>query len=89
MELPERKKAIECKWVFKKNEAILEKGEEKFKAYLVAKGYSQQKGVNYEKTFFPMVRHTSIRAVLALVAHYNMVLEQMDVKKAFFHGDFE
>jgi hypothetical protein len=36
-----------------------------------------------------MVRHTSIRTILALVAHYDMVLEQMDVKIAFLHGDLE
>ena len=36
-----------------------------------------------------MVRHTSIRVVLAMVAHLNMELEQMDVKTAFFHGDLE
>ena len=57
---------------------------EKFKARLVAKGYSQQKGVDYEEIFFLVVRHTSIRAVLALVAHYDMALEQMDVNTAFF-----
>ena len=43
IELLERKMAIWCKWVFKKKEAISEKGGEKFKASLVAKGYSQQK----------------------------------------------
>ena len=36
-----------------------------------------------------MVRHTSIRVVLAFVAHYDMALEQMDVKTAFLHGDLE
>ena len=36
-----------------------------------------------------MVRHTSIRAVFALVAHYDMALEQMDVNTAFLHGDLE
>ena len=40
VELPERKRTIRCKWVFKKNEAVSEKGREKFKARLVAKGYS-------------------------------------------------
>ena len=36
-----------------------------------------------------MIKHTSIIAVLALVAHYDMALEQMDVKIAFLHGDLE
>jgi hypothetical protein len=75
--------------VFKKKEVVLEKRVEKFKAHPVAKGYSQQKGVDYVKIFFPMVRHTSIRTVLALVAHYDMALKQMDVKTAFLRGDLE
>jgi hypothetical protein len=41
LELPKRKRAIGCKWLFKKKEAVSEKGGEKFKARLVAKGYSQ------------------------------------------------
>jgi hypothetical protein len=89
VELPERKRKIGCKWVFKKKEAVSEKWGEKFKACLVAKGYSQQKGVDYEEIFSPVVRHTSIRAVLALVAHYDMALEQIDVKTAFLHDDLE
>ena len=48
MELPQRKRKIGCKWVFKKNEAVSEKWGEKFKARLVARGYSQQKWVDYE-----------------------------------------
>jgi hypothetical protein len=51
--------------VFKKKEAVSEKRGEKFKARLVANGYSQQKGVDYEEIFSSVVRHTSIRAVLA------------------------
>jgi hypothetical protein len=89
VELPERKWKLGCKWVFKRKEAVLEKGGEKFKARLVAKGYSKQKGVDYEEIFFPVVRHTSIRVVLALVAHYDMALEQMDVKTSFLHGDLK
>jgi hypothetical protein len=92
VELSERKKKIECEWVFKKNEAISEKKKkmgEKFKARLVAEGYSQQKEIDYEEIFSPVVRHTSIVAVLTLVAHYDMVLEQMDVKTTFLHGDLE
>jgi hypothetical protein len=58
-------------------------------ARLVVNGYSQQKRVDYEEIFSPVVRHTSIRAVLVLVAHYDMALEQMDANIAFLHGDLE
>jgi hypothetical protein len=75
VELPKRKRAIGCKWVFKKKEAVSEKWGEKFKARLVAKGCSQQKEVDYEEIFSPVVRQTSIKAVLVLAAHYDMVLE--------------
>src|SRR4051812_10294751 len=89
VELPKGKKAIECKWVYRKKEAVAEKKGEKFKARLVAKGYSQRQGEDYDEIFSPVVRHTSIRVVLALVAHADMELEQMDVKTAFLHEDLE
>ena len=89
MELPEGKRAIGCKWVYKKKEAISEKEGEKFKACLVAKGYSQRKEVDYDEIFSSVVKHTSIRIVLGLVAHFDMQLEQMDVKTTFLHGDLE
>ncbi|KAE8681319.1 hypothetical protein F3Y22_tig00111330pilonHSYRG00089 [Hibiscus syriacus] len=87
--LPEGKKPIGCKWVYKKKPAVTEKEGEKFKARLVAKGFSQQKGVDYDEIFSPVVRHTSIRTVLALVASWDLHLDQMDVKTAFLHGDLE
>ena len=74
-EVPKGKKAIGCKWVFRKKDAILEKEGERFKAKLVAKGYSQRHGSDYDEVFSPMVRHTSIRVVMALVAHQNLELE--------------
>ena len=55
----------------------------------MAKGYSQQKGIDYDEILSPVVRHTSIMAILALVASWDMHLEQMDVKTAFLHGDLE
>src|ERR1044072_2575949 len=87
--LPKGKRTIGCKWVYKKKPAVSEKEGEKLKAHLVAKGYSQQKGVDYDEIFSPVLRHTSIRAVLALVASNDMILEQMDVKTAFLHGKIE
>uniref|UniRef100_A0A2N9G8M7 CCHC-type domain-containing protein n=1 Tax=Fagus sylvatica TaxID=28930 RepID=A0A2N9G8M7_FAGSY len=88
-ELPKGKKPIGCKWVFKKKEAVSEKEGERFKARLVAKRYSQRHGIDYDEVFSPVVRHTSIRAVLALVADQDLELEQLDVKTAFLHGNLE
>ena len=48
-----RKRAIGCKWAYKKKEAVSENEGEKFKACLIAKGYSQKHEVDYDEIFFP------------------------------------
>ena len=55
----------------------------------MVKGYSQRKGVDYAEIFYPVVRLTSIRILLSVVASENSHLEQMDVKKAVLHGDLD
>ena len=57
-----------------------------FKARLVAQGYSQVKGVDYEKVFSPVARYTSVRSLLALANTQDLEIHQMDVKTAFFNG---
>jgi hypothetical protein len=80
---------IACKWVLKtkmiKNNAGLDAL--KYKSRLVAKGYSQIHGIDYEETFAPVVKFTSIRILLALVAHFDLELHQMDVVTAILNGD--
>ena len=80
---PQGSRAIGCKWVFKV------KDDGRYKARLVAKGFSQRKGLEYDEIFSPVVRHTSIRILLAIVASHDLELEQLDVKTAFLHGDLE
>ena len=88
-EFPKGKKLIGCKWVFRKMEVVSKKEGERFKSRLVVKGYSQRHGIDYDEVFSLMVRHTSIRVVLALVAHQDLELEQLDVKTTFIHGNLD
>ena len=56
------------------------------KARLVAQGYNQQEGIDYEETFAPIARLEAIRMLLAFACHKNFILYQMDVKSAFLNG---
>ena len=64
-------------------------GKRRFKARLVVKGYSQRKGIDYAEIFSPVVKLTSIRILLSIVASEILHLEQIDVKTTFLHGDLD
>jgi hypothetical protein len=89
VKLPKGDKTVGCKWIFKKKEGIPGVEDARFKARLVAKGYSQREGMDFNEVFSPVVRHSSIRVLLAMVALYDLELEQLDVKTAFLHGELE
>jgi hypothetical protein len=87
--LPEKKKTVRCKWIFKRKEGLTLSEPPKFKARLVAKGYNQIPGVDYNDVFSPVVKHSSIRTFFSIVASHDLELEQLDVKTAFLHGEIE
>eukprot|EP00253_Pinus_taeda_P010793 PITA_10793 len=88
VELSAGRKPIGRKWVFKKK--INAEGKvEKFKAQLVAKGYSQVSGIDFSDIFSPIAKVASIRLLLFVVATFDFEVEQMDVKTTFLHGDLE
>ena len=59
------------------------------KARLVAQGYSQEEGIDYEETFSPIAMLKSIQIMLAIVAYHDYEIWQMDVKTAFLNGHLE
>jgi hypothetical protein len=86
MSLPLGHKAIGLKWVFKLKRD--EKGEViKHKVRLVAKGYIQEQGVDFDDVFAPMARMESIRMLLAVATQEKWHVHHMDVKSAFLNGD--
>lgn len=86
--LPEGFKPIGCKWIFKTKRDS--KGNvERYKACLVAKGYTQKEGIDYKETFSRVSLKDSFRIIMALVAHFDLELHQMDVKTVFLNGDID
>ncbi|GJU62242.1 putative ribonuclease H-like domain-containing protein [Tanacetum coccineum] len=85
VDLPNGKRAIGTKWVYmnKKDErGIVIKN----KARLVAQGYTQEEGIDYDEVFAPVARIEAIRLFLAYASFKDFVVYQMDVKSAFLYG---
>ncbi|GJR79525.1 retrovirus-related pol polyprotein from transposon TNT 1-94 [Tanacetum coccineum] len=83
---PNKVMVITLKWIYKVKLDELG-GILKNKARLVARGYRQEEGINFEESFAPVARLEAIRIFLAFVAHMNMVVYQMDVKTTFLNGN--
>jgi hypothetical protein len=88
VEIPDGAKRVGCKWVYKTKYDSKPKIE-RFKARLVAKCFTQRKGIDYTETFSPVSKKDSFQIVMVLVAHYDLELHQMDVKTAFLNGGLQ
>nr|GEW73045.1 RNA-directed DNA polymerase, eukaryota [Tanacetum cinerariifolium] len=80
-------KLVSFKWLYKIKEVIQGVQKPRYKARLVAHRFTQRAGIDYNEVFSPVVRHTSIRVILSLIACEDYELEQLDVKMAFLHDD--
>jgi len=86
--LPKDKKTIGCNWVYKvKHNA--DGSMNRYKTRLVAKGYAQTYGIDYEETYNLVAKMTTVRAIIAITIAKGWLLHQMDVKNVFLHGDLQ
>lgn len=85
---PKGKNVIDCKWVYrvkKKADGTVDR----YKARLMAKGFKQRYGIDYEDTFSPVVKAATVRLIFSIAVSRGWVLRQLDVQNAFLHGVLE
>lgn len=86
IQLPSGHSTISCKWIYKTRRNVTA-NIEWYKVRLVAKGFTKREGIYYQETFSPILKKDLFRIIMALVAHFDLELYQMDVKTAFFSED--
>lgn len=85
---PPNENVVKCKWVYKKKYDA-NGNFEKYKARLVARGFTQIRGVDYNDTFSPVVRHSTLRILFALANELNLNIDHIDVTTAFLNGELQ
>ena len=86
--MPENKNVIGCRWLFKVKRSSDGKFD-RFKARLVAQGYTQEHGIEYQEVYAPVIRYSAIRSLLALANHFDLEIHQLNVKTAFLQGTLD
>jgi hypothetical protein len=82
------KSVVSSKWIYKMKH-VAGGSIEKYKARFVARGFSQKEGIDYEETFSPVTRYTSIKTILSLATMMKFKMHQMDVKTTFLNGEIK
>jgi hypothetical protein len=85
---PKGKSTIGSRWIYKIKHAT-NGSVEKFKAPFVAKGFSLKEGIDYDETFTPVARYTSIGAMISVTTEMGWKIHQLDLKTTFINGIIE
>lgn len=85
---PKNKSVVSSHWLYKVKQ-VVDGSVEKHKARFVARGFSQVEGIDYDETFSPVARYSSIISMLALSAQMGWEIHQMDVNTTFLNGNIE
>lgn len=80
---------VGCKWIYKVKKGVPSVKPQMYKARLVAKSFTQKKKIDFTEVLSSVVKHLSLRFLLALVTVEDMHLQQMDVKTAFLHDELD
>ena len=82
---PDGKSVVTSRWLYK-IKYVADGNIKKYKARFVARGFSQVEGVDYDETFAPVARYTSIRSIISIATEMGWQIHQMDVKTIFLNG---
>lgn len=87
VERPTDRDIVSCRWVYQSKQDL--NGIPVFKARLVARGFTQQPGIDYEESYAPVTRYESLRLLLALAAQFKWQIRQFDVSTAFLNAPID
>lgn len=85
---PKDKNIVDCKWIYKPKRNA-DGSIARYKARLVARGFTQQRGIDFEDTFSQMVKPTTIRIVLIIALQRRWKIRQLDVNNAILNGNIK
>lgn len=85
VEAPVGATIVQCKWIFKKK--CDHESRVSYRARLVARGFAQKAGIDFDETFSPVIRHSSLRLLFALSINFELNIRHLDVKTAFLNGN--
>ncbi|KAA5550856.1 hypothetical protein F3G54_33345, partial [Pseudomonas aeruginosa] len=84
---PSGENIVACKWVYKKK--LNSDNSVRYRARLVAKGFSQRQGIDFKETFSPVLKYSTLKLLFAITVNLNLSITHLDVTTAFLNGHLD